>query len=263
MSGRVAICAFFKDEANYLKDWILFHLKQGVGKFFLYNNFSSDNYLEVLDSFGDLVSLKDWNVYPAGQRSAYQDALLNPELQEFDWVAFIDIDEFLFSPTGKSLPIVLEQYQDDRIANVCVCWFVYGANGETEFREAPIYTRFDMVYQGFWERVHARIPDCGTWIKSIVRPKRVSADVWSVHFISPLDKFIAVDEDGIEIKAQFVPVHKGEILRINHYYLKSYEEFLHKRKRLKGSSSQGYPSNLWHLLEEASWKYQDSILTNE
>ena len=39
----VSICAIFKNESMYMKEWIEYHRIIGVDHFYLYNNFSSDN----------------------------------------------------------------------------------------------------------------------------------------------------------------------------------------------------------------------------
>ena len=44
----LSICAIFKNEGHYLKEWIEFHKLQGVEHFFLYNNNSTDDYEQVL-----------------------------------------------------------------------------------------------------------------------------------------------------------------------------------------------------------------------
>ena len=61
---RLAICAMFKNEAPWLKEWILYHhevLK--VDHFYLYNNDSTDQYKEILQPFIDQqwVELIDWS----------------------------------------------------------------------------------------------------------------------------------------------------------------------------------------------------------
>ena len=40
---KVSICAIFKNEAKYLREWIEFHKIVGVEHFYLYNNFSTDD----------------------------------------------------------------------------------------------------------------------------------------------------------------------------------------------------------------------------
>ena len=42
---HVAVCAIFKNEALYLREWLEFNHLVGIEHFFLYNNFSDDDYL--------------------------------------------------------------------------------------------------------------------------------------------------------------------------------------------------------------------------
>lgn len=42
MRFALAVCAIFKDEAAYLREWLDFHLLMGVEHFYLYDNGSSD-----------------------------------------------------------------------------------------------------------------------------------------------------------------------------------------------------------------------------
>ena len=42
MKPYLAICAVYRNEAPYLREWIEFHRLVGVERFFLYNNRSTD-----------------------------------------------------------------------------------------------------------------------------------------------------------------------------------------------------------------------------
>ena len=57
----ISICAIFKDESIYLKEWIEFHLLIWIEHFYLYNNFSKDSYLEVLKPYieKNIVTLRE------------------------------------------------------------------------------------------------------------------------------------------------------------------------------------------------------------
>ena len=92
---NASICAIFKDEAVYLKEWLEFHLMIGIDHFYLYNNFSTDNYMEILKPYieKNIVTLKEWPV-KAGQLSAYDDCYNNYR-NESQWICFLDIDEFI------------------------------------------------------------------------------------------------------------------------------------------------------------------------
>ena len=58
------VCAIFKNETPYLKEWIEFHRIVGVEKFILYQNNSVDDYRYVLDPYvaEGIVELIDWNI---------------------------------------------------------------------------------------------------------------------------------------------------------------------------------------------------------
>lgn len=59
---ELVMAAMFKDEAPYLREWILYHRMVGVEHFWLYNNDSTDNWSEVLAPFIDegLVDVIPW-----------------------------------------------------------------------------------------------------------------------------------------------------------------------------------------------------------
>ena len=57
---RLAICAIFRDEARYLAEWLEFHQRQGVERFYLYENNSTDDWERALAPFSDAVELHRW-----------------------------------------------------------------------------------------------------------------------------------------------------------------------------------------------------------
>ena len=70
---NISICAIFKNEANYMKEWIEFHQMMGVDHFYLYNNNSADDYFSVLSQYIEkgIVTLVEWPEVP-GQLTAYK-----------------------------------------------------------------------------------------------------------------------------------------------------------------------------------------------
>ena len=55
----VAVCAIFKNESVFLKEWLEYHLLIGVEHFYLYNNFSEDNYQTSLLLYRERTSHPD------------------------------------------------------------------------------------------------------------------------------------------------------------------------------------------------------------
>jgi len=237
----LAIGAIFKNESPYLREWIEFHRLVGVEHFYLYNNFSQDDYRAALGPYvrEGVVTLYRWEVHP-GQVPAYNHCV-QTHRREARWMAFIDIDEFLFAPDGRPVPRVLEEFE--RYGGVGVNWVMFGSNGHRQPQDGLVIENY--VARGALEvrieeeaflvnkdappdRIERHRP-FNTQMKSIVRP-RVVRDCNNPHCFKYARGFFAVDENHRPVKhwTESVSVDK---LRINHYWSKSEEEFRQKIAR--------------------------------
>jgi glycosyl transferase family 92 len=130
MSWYLSAMTVFKNESHYLDEWLAFCVLVGVEHFLLYDNGSTDNSRAVLKPWieAGIVELFDWPLHwkSGAQKRAYIDAL-HRFRGRTRWAAFIDVDEYLFSPTGKSVSDVLKQYENH--AGVIVNWQCYGSSG--------------------------------------------------------------------------------------------------------------------------------------
>jgi hypothetical protein len=205
-SHQLAICAIFKDEGKYLGEWIAFHRSVGVGHFYLYDNGSTDNFQEVLAEHirSGLVTYINWPEYP-GQVSAYRDCAKRFSGQA-RWIAFIDIDEFLFSPQQRDVPAVLERFRG------CPALFIhsyhFGSSGHRERPEMPTIKAYTL---------REAIPSCGKtvanprWIRWISNPHLFRYWGWG-HQTPNTERQIA------DPLSECPPV---DVLRINHYWSRS------------------------------------------
>ncbi|NEP44421.1 MAG: glycosyltransferase family 92 protein, partial [Okeania sp. SIO2H7] len=59
---QLSICAIMKNEGAYLLEWLEFHKLVGVERFYLYNNNSRDNTVELISPYVDreIVVFHDW-----------------------------------------------------------------------------------------------------------------------------------------------------------------------------------------------------------
>ena len=234
---NLAVCAIFKNEALYLAEWITFHRLAGVERFYLYDHDSDDDWQETLapEIREGVVTIIPWSepqylggAAPGGaQGNAYKDCLKRFR-GEARWLAFLDLDEFLFSPTGRALPEVLQRYSAH--PGVIVNWFVYGPGGWD--KKPP-----GLVIESYLLRARSDHPAYRSY-KPIVSPRQTINWITSIHSFTHYSpgKFFgeghAVCEDG----RPFRPGHDfcpggGEFLRINHYYTKSIEEARQKHNR--------------------------------
>jgi hypothetical protein len=218
----LSVCGLYQNEARYLREWIEFHRLVGVERFYLYDNLSTDGHLDVLAPYLEdgIVELADWPEMPA-QMAVYQDCLLRHR-DESQWIAFIDVDEFLFSPTGRPLSELLVEYE--RWPGVGVNWAMFGANGH----RTPVP---GLVIEQYVRRA-ADEDGLNLTIKSIVQPRQVR-NFCNPHFFMYKDG-LAVDENMEPITGP--PFGQTDSvsfsrLRLNHYATKSEQEFRGKLER--------------------------------
>jgi hypothetical protein len=213
-SVYLAIGAIYRDEAPYLREWIEFHRLVGVERFFLYDNMSEDDHVEMLAPYLDAgtVTLRRWDLFP-GQNQSY-DHCLEAHRDDARWIAFVDLDEFLFSPTGRPLPEILREFEP---------WPGVGANWATFGDSGHLTKPPGLVIENYLHRSDDYRRNCP--IKSIVDPKRTLRCGGNPHFFLYEDSALAVDENKQPITAQdHTEAISFDLLRVNHYVTKSRAE---------------------------------------
>jgi hypothetical protein len=233
----------YRNHARYLREWIEFHMLMGFERFYLYDNGSDDDHLEILEPYiaEDIVVVEQWPLRP-GQFPQYlafehclskrreeterrrREGMTSPE--EARWIAFIDIDEFLFSPTGKPVSDILRDFEAHPA--VLVNLALFGTSGHVTEPDGLVI-----------ENYSRRLPDSNHYpvVKCIVDPRaayhcygahafayfgnvyefkgaRFDEPVWA-----PLDP-VNERHEPITIRHQ-TPDLSYDLLRINHYYTQS------------------------------------------
>jgi len=215
----LAICAIFREEAPFLDEWLAFHAGIGVTHFYLYNNFSTDHFREVLRPWqaAGFITLTEWPV-PVGQLSAYQDCLRRFK-NHARWIAFIDVDEFLFAPGHRDILPILAAFADRPGIEVWQVFF--GANGHINRPAASVIDAYT-----------ACTIDRPTTVKTIVNPRLV--------YKTGVHQFKYWQGRGLDTSGQVVdrsskPVY--DRLRINHYWSRSLADLETKIQRGDASTA--------------------------
>lgn len=105
--------------AHVIPEWIEYHLLQGVEHFYLYLPYSNMSLPTVLQRYvtAGLVTFREFNFGNASfvkgteqflQTQAQQDCLAQFS-DSSAWIAFIDTDEYLFSPSGLTVRQLVDQ----------------------------------------------------------------------------------------------------------------------------------------------------------
>lgn len=125
----VSVACVFKNESHILKEFIDHNLFHGVDHLYMINDMSSDNYSSILAEYGDRITLyhNDIVTNDVNRQSMIYNKYLKPILGETQWLAVIDLDEFMYSPSEINLQTILKRYEDS-YDSLRVDWRVFGSN---------------------------------------------------------------------------------------------------------------------------------------
>ena len=232
----LGLCVMVRNEEPYIEEWLEFHRMMGVEHFFIYDNGSTDaTVLKLRQSpHADRITVIDWANFLAGwegvagpmgrmQRLAMLHCIANYGHMA-EWMAFIDMDEFLYPAAAGSLLEVLAGYDD--LDSLSVYWTMFGTSGHAGKQEG-------LVTERFTERHGTpRGPSKNLCrVKTIVRPRAVRG-VHNTHtFILQNGYPISWTEKRQRIGyADHDPKHfSNDVVRLNHYYSKSALEYYKRR----------------------------------
>lgn len=204
---KIALVCIAKNEDNYIEEWVEYNLKLGFDTIFMYENDWRSNF-----EHPNLVKIPFDG--KAQQIRAYNDWLSHRK-NEFDWVAFFDVDEFLVLKRHKTIKEFMLDYDGQN--GVGINWYFFGNNGN------------DTVIDGEYSQIKRftkRSDKMNEHVKTILNCK-ISCTM-SVH--NP-DKVSIVSPNGITFSGPFNSKTNDEIAQLNHYYCKTPEEFLNKCRR--------------------------------
>lgn len=210
----VALCLRFRNEARYIGEWIEYHLAAGADHIFLYNNFSTDDFLPALQPYLDaeLATLIDWPNAPASPGA--EEDCVRRAMGRFSWIGFIDADEFVVIPSGKRLDEFLDDYR--KYPAVGLHWRMFGSAGHRTRPDSSVICAY--TQRAVTTNVH---------IKSFVQPHLV-AECRNPHSWYYLRMRVARGEHGQRIFGSIGIRPTSDIAWLNHYYCKSEEDYLAK-----------------------------------
>ena len=141
---KLSVGALFKNEASILKEWIEHYLHHGVEHFYLINDSSTDNFLDILQPYVDKSQVtlftSKWDYYTGRQRDMYNTFIL-PRIKETKWLLMVDIDEYLWSTKDINLNNVLSNCC--HLAQIQLRDVLFGSNGHFE-QPASVVKGFTM-----------------------------------------------------------------------------------------------------------------------
>lgn len=170
---ETAVCCIARKENRYIREFVSWYLDTlAFTKVVIYDNGVGDEESpsEVLGDYisTGCVEVVDWRGYKKNAHVlAYNDFMIKRQML-FDWMAFVDADEFISFDKDSSLKTI-----DDFLSSPCfndvdeikLNWLIHNDN---DLMEADYTTQ---VQERFKEPVHAgdAWPTSNVWLKPIVR----------------------------------------------------------------------------------------------
>ena len=218
-----SLCCIFKNEAIYFKEWIEYHKILGVDHIYAYNNFSTDDYKEVLKPYIDegYLTLVDWP-YELSQIAAYEDCY-NKYGNDNYWLCFLDLDEFICPYEALTIKEWIKPYE--KYPSVELYWLMFGTNGIVDYRKD------ELVIEQFthsWDKIR----NVGKQILNTAY-KPVKMYHHYVHCHVPF-LFFDLHVPTVNEKGYFIMNYsthkcpKHNTIQINHYWSKCLYEYVSK-----------------------------------
>ena len=238
-SRRLCVLGMARDEGPYLLEWIAYHRAVGAEHFFLYTNDNadgSDELLGALQDAGIVTWIENTGSIRDMQAKAYGHALtVEPDILQYEWVAVLDIDEFVALREGgfQTIPDFLAWQENQPVDVVALLWAVYWSNGQVRWSDDLSIRRFGRQNTG------------SALGKSLFRPGKFTF-AYPHHPAGSDPAQPIIVRDGSSARMAYP---RGELTSsdttgaaygeawINHYFSRSAEEFVWKwsRNRVDGS----------------------------
>lgn len=216
---RIAACVIVKNEADGILEWSAYHHLLGFDAIILVDDQSSDKTIaqaRKLEQHCEIIVLPYQRGLGDTQMSTYQ-RICRTYRSEFDWIAFIDADEFIFCPGQTSIRPWLAAQTG---AAIVLPWLFFGSSSHVEKPSG-------LVLEAYTHRAEFDKFPPQKHVKTIVRPGNVTRCLNPHSFEVKGD---TLSPDGTPVGwSQTVGILENydnyQSWRLNHYFTKSQENW--------------------------------------
>ena len=251
MKYYLSVASVFKNESWNLKEWILHYKHHGVDHIYLVNDGSTDDFEPILEPFirEGFVTLFHNSITEryTGRQTDVNNKYFLPICHETQWIAQIDLDEFLYSPVYVNLKEILKDYEN--YGTVETNWVWFNSNDHLHHpttglvqgftSRAPYQDRVWMTHRSQSATNGAEEPE---WF-NLWAPKQIANTKFGVQSFNIHKIFTG----GPNINLSFVGRPDDPLLLNAHYQIQS-REFWEKVKMTRGALNNWYTPDArgWH-----------------
>lgn len=229
---KTLLCCIGRQENTYIKEFVEYYRDLGFTNICLYDN-NYDGEEDFRDVIGPeieegFVILKDYRNRKTCQLEAYNECYREYG-DQYDWVAFFDIDEFMFLNNDKTIGDYLAREEFKEFDMVHINWAIFGDNGQLRSDGRGVLERLttplDLKHTTFYE-----FPD-SFHIKSIIRGGLKDVQ-WTHTSHTPICNIKCCNSFGLPCDGN-MPIMPYDFRNagIKHFTTKTAEEFAIKIKK--------------------------------
>lgn len=130
---KYAICTIIKNEHRYICEWIDYNISIGFNAIHLYEDNGSKSHKDLLSKYPN-VFIHQWSECPKidytdrdYKQVTMMQHFIDTYKNEYDWVAFIDVDEFIRLEEGYNLNKLCNEF--NKHDAIYLQWRMIGASG--------------------------------------------------------------------------------------------------------------------------------------
>jgi hypothetical protein len=257
--GRVTAITMAKDEGPYVLEWVAHHHLLGFTDILAYSNDCTDGTAEMFDALHQIGLVTHCDNPEMGdkppQSRALKRATQHPLYMESDWVMVLDLDEFFaIRHADGRVDGLIDVIIEKEATAMPVTWRFYGSAGHERYADRPVAERFnraasDQFYKGFGVKTLFKYEE--NLRLGIHRPrmkrKTDSTAAIAMNWINGS----GFPVDGRVMSWRQTRKSAGYAMaQVNHYGVKSREEYLLRRLRGDVLNNHGkYDAAYFHMYD--------------
>jgi hypothetical protein len=263
--GRVIVTTM-KNEGPFILEWLAFHRAVGFDGFLVYSNDCTDGTDDLLDLLQErgLVQHRDNPFRATGQKpqhAALHTAEREPLVRGAEWIAAMDVDEFVNVKVGKgTLDDLFDAMPGANM--ISMTWRLFGNADIDRFEDRFVTEQFTLCAPEHVRKPHhawgfkTLYRNLGLFRKlGVHRPKGLNPQLW--------EEIAWVNGSGRKLPRRMyrnawrstAETYGYDLVALNHYAVRSAESFLVKRDRGRANHADrdqglGYWFRMNHNVEE-------------
>jgi len=216
------IVCIAKSEQDYIEEFVKYHLALGFKYIYLYDNEDEPTYHKILERYKENIAFfhLPGNDFEVGvQYIALHHFTQNILHQsKLTHAIHIDIDEFILLKKHKNINEFIEEYINDNCEGIGINWCFFGSSGQSKQIKEPVTQRFIRCAN-----------EGNNHIKTLYRKNNIIC-YGTCHDVR-LKSGNIKNTNGTIIPYGISPEIAIDVIQINHYKTKTYEEFKKISKR--------------------------------